>query len=103
MSQWFSVLSKACRFDEAVQRVFCSVCRNCVHIIVHKIKESTVITFSLNSLAIKISAELHSLFLSPFLSISTTAFGTTIPMSSLCLNLKWDFIVFYSIGGVQSL
>jgi hypothetical protein len=24
-------------------------------------------------------------------------------MSSLCLNLKWDFIVFYSIGGVQSL
>jgi hypothetical protein len=33
-----------------------------VHIIVYKIKESTVIALSLNKLVIKISAELHSLF-----------------------------------------
>jgi peroxiredoxin len=68
----------------------------------HKIKESTIIAFSLNNLAIKISAELHTL-LSRCPSISTPVLATTIPNSSLFLNLKWDFSVFYSIGGVHSL
>lgn len=73
-----------------------------MHIIVYKIKETTIIGLSLNKLAIKISAELHNLFEScP--SISTPAFGTTVPILSLRLNLKCDFIVFYSIGGVHSL